>query len=178
VRNLRESLVVCGWALLGAVLGGGAMYLWGWLDPASAAAVLDFIPAINPAMVDGVESSLEQDGLWALFTGPAKGVPYKIYAVKAGELGFSAAGFLLVSLPARLLRFVLVMFLVSGISQSLFRGRPLNRAAAESQVHRPDCLLGAVLWMVFLVHAQLTNRGTKCSGKLLREFSVVVGGSN
>ena len=126
VRNLRESFPACGWALLGAVLGGGAMYLWGWTTPAGAATVLDFVPAISPAMVDGVEASLAEDGLWALFLGPVKGVPYKIYAVKAGALHLSAAGFLLVSLPARLMRFVLVMLLVSGLSQSVFRWTPLK----------------------------------------------------
>ncbi len=98
-----------------------------WANPANATYVLDFIPAISPAMVESVEASLAQDGLWALFLGQVKGVPYKIYAIKAGALNLSWMEFLLVSLSARLMRFVLVMFLVSGISQGVVPRRPLKR---------------------------------------------------
>ena len=126
VRSFRESMPACGWALLGAVLGGAGMYFWGRVDLVGATYVLDSIPGISPVMVEGVEASLAQDGLWTLFLGPLKGVPYKIYAVEAGALHLSAAGFFLASLPARLVRFVLVMFLVSGLSQSVFRWMTLK----------------------------------------------------
>jgi membrane protein YqaA with SNARE-associated domain len=127
VRSTRAALVACGYSLLGALLGGTMMYVWGWADPASATAALDSVPGIGQEMIAGVEQSLSQKGLGALLVGPLAGIPYKIYAVQAGSLKLSFLLFALVSLPARLIRFLAVVLLVAGISQRLLRGWPTGK---------------------------------------------------
>ena len=104
----RRALVACGFALAGALVGGVAMFVWGGVDAESARAALDMVPGIRPDMIAAVRADLVEHGTIALFTGPIRGVPYKIYAAEWGALGGGLAGFLLQSVPARLLRFLLV----------------------------------------------------------------------
>jgi membrane protein DedA with SNARE-associated domain len=106
--NLRKALLACLFALLGALVGGALMYGWGDRAPDVAVAVLDRIPAIHPEMLHGVATEFRAHGLLAPFWGPIKGVPYKLYAVQAPVQGIGLGAFLLVSIPARLLRFVLL----------------------------------------------------------------------
>jgi membrane protein YqaA with SNARE-associated domain len=118
-RGLAPALVACGWALAGALAGGLAMYAWGAFDPAAARDALETIPAIDREMIDGVRSALRDDGAAALFLGPLKGVPYKIYAVEAPAAGIGVLAFLAVSVPARLLRFVLLAAVANLLSRWL-----------------------------------------------------------
>jgi membrane protein YqaA with SNARE-associated domain len=119
LNRLRPALVACAWATAGALLGGALMFAWGTHDPAAAWAMLDRIPAIDAAMQTGVREALGEHGLAALFLGPLTGTPYKLYAVAAGQAGLSLAAFLLVSIPARAVRFVLLCLLVHWISRKL-----------------------------------------------------------
>ena len=116
-RGLRPALLACGWALAGALAGGLAMYAWGAFDPATARGVLETLPAIDRDMIDGVRSALRDDGAAAVFFGPLKGVPYKIYAVEASAAGVGLLAFLAVSIPARLFRFVLLVVIANVISR-------------------------------------------------------------
>ncbi len=72
-------------------------------------------------MIADVRSQLDERGLVALFIGPLIGTPYKIYALEAAGAGFGIWGFLLISIPARLLRFVLVTSVVALVSKGLKR---------------------------------------------------------
>ena len=139
LERLRRGLVACLWALFGALAGGLVMYLWGRLDSASALAWLDAVPGISPAMLARVETELEAFGLRALFLGPLEGTPYKIYAVEAAASGVPLAAFLLVSIPARLLRFVAVTALAHGLARLFF--------ARFSAAFRYAVL--AVAWLLF-----------------------------
>ncbi len=116
-RGLMPAFVACGWALAGALAGGLAMYSWGAFDPATARDVLETIPAIDRDMIDGVRSALRDDGVAAVFFGPLQGVPYKIYAVEGSAAGVGLAAFLAVSVPARLLRFVLLAVVANVVSR-------------------------------------------------------------
>jgi membrane protein YqaA with SNARE-associated domain len=118
VGDAKAGFRACAVALAGALLGGALMYAWGSGDATGAEVVLDAIPAIDVAMIDGVRRSLGESGLAALFLGPLSGVPYKIYAVESGALGLGIPLFLLISIPARGVRFVLV----TGITASIARG--------------------------------------------------------
>jgi membrane protein DedA with SNARE-associated domain len=120
-RGRRPALLGCFAALAGALLGGLAMYGWGAADPATARAALDYVPAIDPAMIGGVRETLQQEGIAAVFLGPLMGVPYKIYAVEAGASGIGLAAFLAVSIPARLMRFLLLALGAWAISSTLSR---------------------------------------------------------
>ena len=122
VRNgLKPALLACLTALAGALLGGLAMYGWGAANPDAARAMLDWVPAIDTAMIGQVRASLHEGGAKATFLGPLQGVPYKIYAVEAAGAGIGLAMFLAVSIPARLLRFLLVTAVAWSISAALAR---------------------------------------------------------
>ena len=108
LRAPRRALYACLWATAGAVLGGAVMVAFGSAEPAAAEALLDAVPGIGPDLVAEVRQELADRGFLALFLGPLRGVPYKLYAVEAGALGLSAAALLLWTVPARLLRFLAV----------------------------------------------------------------------
>ena len=73
-------------------------------------------------MIERVQAQLASHGPWSLFIGPLTGTPYKIYALEAAGAGIGLLAFLLISIPARLLRFVLVVFLTAAIARAC-RGR-------------------------------------------------------
>ncbi len=79
------------------------------------------IPAIDGTMLDNVQSQLATQGLVALFVGPLIGTPYKIYALEAAALQLGYLPFLLVSIPARLIRFLLVASIVAALNRGLAR---------------------------------------------------------
>jgi membrane protein YqaA with SNARE-associated domain len=143
-RELRRGLWAALGATAGALLGGLLMFAWGWNDPASALAALDGVPAIGEAMLERVRLDLEAHGLVAMFTGPLLGTPYKIYAALAGELGMGPGEFLLISVPARLLRFVLLAVAVAALRSTWLSGWPQRRFDA--------CLLAgwASFYLAFL----------------------------
>jgi hypothetical protein len=95
------------------------MYRWGAGDLAGVAAALDRLPAIAPAMIDAVRDALARQGLPAMAIGSLTGVPYKIYAAMAPAAGIDLLSFLAASVPARALRFVLVVLVVDWINRRL-----------------------------------------------------------
>lgn len=119
LSRLRAALVACAWTTAGALAGGVLMYAWGAAAPTLAGAVLDRVPAISPAMQAEVYRDMALHGQLALFLGPLTGTPYKLYAVAAGQLQLAPATFLLVSVPARALRFLLVSLLAYTVSRRL-----------------------------------------------------------
>jgi membrane protein YqaA with SNARE-associated domain len=146
LRDRRAALRACLAAVAGALLGGALMFLWGASDPPAARALLDRIPAISPPMLARVEREIATGGPLALFVGPLRGTPYKTYAVLSGEraraggpVASRLALFLAVSVPARLLRFVLLALLAAWVA-----ARPL--AAWSLRAKR---MLHAALWGAF-----------------------------
>lgn len=120
LRCLRAAWIACLFATAGALAGGALMYAWGSASPEDAVAALDRVPAVSVEMVERVRSDLERQGLWALMVGPFRGTPYKIYAVESAGLGVSLPVFLAVSVPARLVRFVLVSLIAAWLSERWF----------------------------------------------------------
>lgn len=111
----RLAWRACGFALAGALAGGALMFAGGNADPTAARAALDAVPAVSAAAVDEVGVELRQHGLGAVFLGPLTGKPYKIYAVEAAAGGVGLLPFLLVSVPARGLRFAFAVAAVAGL---------------------------------------------------------------
>ena len=103
-------IVACFYALAGALLGGAVMFYWGKADLERVANILRKIPAIRPKDVERVRSELKRKGLVAILLGPMLGIPYKIYASHAHEVT-SIFTFLLISIPARVIRFVLIVWI-------------------------------------------------------------------
>jgi len=119
IQNRRRALVACTWVTAGALSGGAILWLVGRNNPEAARQIFTFLPAITADMIIGVNDQLERNGLIALFIGPFVGTPYKIYAVEAASLGYGLGIFLLISLPARLLRFAIVSLVAGTICQML-----------------------------------------------------------
>lgn len=91
-------------------------------------------------MIDRVEKDYQKHGAGAVFRGPIAGIPYKIYAVQA-PANVSMTVFLLVSVPARAARFVLVWLCFSLAGWGLRRMWP-ERVAIPTAAH-------AVFWVGF-----------------------------
>lgn len=111
-RRLETGLWACLFALVGALLGGSLVYLWGVLDWLGYIALIERLPAISPATVARVGDELATHGVGAIFFGPLTGTPYKLYAAQAAEAGIGFGDFILMSIPARGIRFVLITTVV------------------------------------------------------------------
>lgn len=111
----RLAFRACAAALAGALVGGAVMFAWGGAEPDAARAALEAVPAVSAAAVDDVATELAEHGLGAVFLGPLTGKPYKIYAVQAAAGGVGLAPFLLVSVPARGLRFLFAVAATAGL---------------------------------------------------------------
>jgi membrane protein YqaA with SNARE-associated domain len=119
LKDPRRATKACLWTLVGVLVGGTAMFCWGHYDPKSATGLLTEIPAIDEELLNKVEQQIDDDGVKATFFGPIAGRPYKIYAVYAGAKDISFPSFLLVSIPARLLRFILLTWITWWVANKL-----------------------------------------------------------
>ncbi len=106
--------------LAGAVAGGVAMVRFAASDPEAARALVLAVPGISEAAVARARGLLEGGLLEGMVVGSLSGLPYKIFAVEAGATGVSPWLFALVSVPARLLRFLLVVGATSLLSRTVF----------------------------------------------------------
>jgi membrane protein YqaA with SNARE-associated domain len=116
----RKGLAPLGGALAGALAGGAITYLVAASDRPTALALLLAVPGVTPSMVANVGEVLRTSGLGALLGGPFGGIPYKVYAAQAGFQGQPFGPFLVLTLPARLIRFLPVS-LVCGAGGELLR---------------------------------------------------------
>jgi len=107
-KKLRVGLTACLYSLAGALIGGSALYVWGHHDLPAARQMLEKVPAVSQAMIEEVNDDMARYGVWSVFLGPITGTPYKVYAAQAAAAGIGFWLFLLISIPARLMRFVLV----------------------------------------------------------------------
>ncbi|NVK75623.1 MAG: hypothetical protein HWE24_19285 [Oceanospirillaceae bacterium] len=106
-RPLMKAIIM---TTLGAFVGGLIMHGLGHTNYGLSVQLLNQIPAIDETMIATVQSMLEELGLTALFLGPMLGIPFKIFAVEAAAASFNPILFLLISIPARMLRFVLLAY--------------------------------------------------------------------
>jgi membrane protein YqaA with SNARE-associated domain len=119
LKDPRRATKACLWVLVGALVGGIAMFCWGHYDLKCAEKFLTAVPAIDEELLNKVEQQIDDDGVKATFFGPMAGRPYKIYAVYAGAKDISFPSFLLVSIPARLLRFILLTWITWWVASKL-----------------------------------------------------------
>lgn len=119
IHSTRSGITACLYALAGALIGGICMFTWGYNNAESAKSFLEQIPAIDREMIETVSQNIVDDGQLALFLGPLQGRPYKIYAVSAGDQETNIASFLLISIPARFIRFLLLTAIAGWIATSV-----------------------------------------------------------
>lgn len=116
----RRGLLATFVAVAGAMIGGTVMYA---LAAANGEAINQFlvqIPLIGPDLVRTVAEQMEQSGLIAMISGPLETIPYKIYAVQAGQQHLPFIPFLLLTIPARLER-LLPVALASAVCGTVFK---------------------------------------------------------
>lgn len=118
ITSLRSAARAALWALAGAMAGGLVTYVVASQLPRTTENLLEKIPAIDAALVDDVADQIEQHGAASLFLGPVKGIPYKIYAVEWAAAGRSVVVLLLVSIPARLVRFLLTAAMAAAVRRA------------------------------------------------------------
>ncbi|MEK6407799.1 MAG: hypothetical protein AABN34_12620 [Acidobacteriota bacterium] len=140
-RALKPAVKATAAALLGALAGGTLMYAFGDCEPDAALAFLDRVPAISPPLIARVAAQISESGLLAVLLGPLKGIPYKIYAVEWGAQGGSFLAFLLISIPARYVRFFLAAVAARAVARLI---EPLthHRAAIELAIL-------SIIWTAF-----------------------------
>jgi len=139
LRSFKRAMWACLWALLGALIGGAFIWYMGLVNADALRAVFTSIPAINEGMMNNVRDQLQNSGLVALFIGPLVGTPYKLYALEAAQLGYGLFIFLLISIPARLARFVIVTIVSAAASSAL----------SHSVSLRTLQVLHACVWVAF-----------------------------
>jgi membrane protein YqaA with SNARE-associated domain len=140
-RKLRPALNATFAALAGALAGGAFMYAFGTREPDTAHVFLTHVPAITPALLTRVTGQISEGGLLALLLGPLKGIPYKIYAVEWGARRGTFIGFLLISVPARFVRFFLAA-LAARVIARLIQPLTHHRAVIETSIL-------AAVWITF-----------------------------
>ncbi|HHT9111245.1 MAG TPA: hypothetical protein ACFYDZ_08835 [Candidatus Brocadiaceae bacterium] len=129
LESRKKAYIACVWSLAGALVGGSLMYLWGLLNPEQAIAALDYVPAISPQMIQTAQSDLKQKGIWSIVAGIGSdwGVPYKIYAVQSANSGISYIAFILVSIPARFGKFILVSTFFGYLSNPVLKNWSIRK---------------------------------------------------
>ena len=115
--NWRRGLSSAIAALVGAMLGGSVMYILAMNNPSGINSFLAHIPLIDMELVNDVANQTQASGLAAVLTGPVRGTPYKIYAAQAGEQALPFLSFVLMTIPARLERFIPLVLVLGGIGK-------------------------------------------------------------
>lgn len=119
LRSRRHAVACSALAVLGSMLGGALVYVWSLRDPGQLHAALLHVPGIHAGLIDGAGRLLHQLGGFAVVAGAYAGIPYKLFAAQAASAGLSLPVLMLLTVPARGLRFVLVSLLSHAIGQWL-----------------------------------------------------------
>ena len=122
-RGLKAGAWASLLAAIGAVIGGGLIFLWSAHDPASARRAISAVPAVSDAMIADAQADIDRNGWFiAAMKGPLTSTPYKVYALLAPKSGAPLAAFAPAALPVRLPRFLIVAAIFALIG-SLLRDR-------------------------------------------------------
>lgn len=140
-RSLRSSIQASLAALAGALVGGAAVVTFASVSPDRAHGLLLHVPGINVHLLERVSGQADELGLLAVLFGPLKGIPYKIYAVEWGTRGGALLPFLLISVPARWVRFAFSAILARAIARLI---GPLTHRRTGIET-----LTLAIIWIAF-----------------------------
>lgn len=130
LRRGSKSAVIA--ALVAAPMAalGGLGLRWATLaSPAMVHDALVHVPGISEGLLVGATRDWQAKGGLAMLTGSFAGVPYKLYAHAAALGHLPAAALLVLSVVARLPRFVAVALLSGAMGNRLRRTRPAKTLA-------------------------------------------------
>lgn len=142
-RSLRRAIKATIAALAGALVGGALMVAWARGSPEAAHAFLLHIPGISAHLLERITEQVDERHLLAVLIGPLKGIPYKIYAVEWGTRGGGLFEFLLISIPARWVRFAFAAVIARALARLI---EPLTGHRAGI-----DGLVLAIIWTAFYI---------------------------
>lgn len=139
----RKGLLATLVSVAGAMIGGAIVYTLAAANGAAINQLLVWIPLIGPEMVHTVAEQMQGSGLIAMVSGPLQTIPYKIYAAQAGQQHLPFIPFLLVTIPARLERFLPVAL----------AGAALGRAFKKFIQRHTALVIGAyaLMWVAVYV---------------------------
>lgn len=128
--GFKQGLFAVYAAVIGAMLGGALLYVWGRSDVASARAFFDLLPAIAPSTMARANVEMAQPMFgYSMLKGSMTGVPFKLYASEAGAAGVPVWMFL-ASIPlVRLPRFLIAATgaaLAQRLAPSLWKAHKLK----------------------------------------------------
>jgi membrane protein YqaA with SNARE-associated domain len=121
LKSPRSGFIACLYALGGALVGGILTFQMAQTYPTATSSLLLALPGIHPAQMQAVHQQIVEKGTLAIFLGPLYGLPYKLYVVNGAWTGKSLGLILLLSLPARLLRFLFSVMITSVCNKALTR---------------------------------------------------------
>ena len=140
LRSRRRALIASAYAVAGAIVGGVVMYFF------ASRNVLLSIPAINGALIDEVGRQIARHGAWSVFVGPLRGIPYKIYAAQWGWQHLSLATLVLITIPARAIRFVLTSAIAS------FAATALRKKVHERSIIAIHLIVWTAFYVVYFIN--------------------------
>jgi membrane protein YqaA with SNARE-associated domain len=141
VRNWRCALKATTFALAGSLIGGAMTFALGQASPERARSLLDHVPGISSQLMERVEAEMHNRGSVAVLLGPTKGIPYKLYAAEWGAQHRSLPALMLISIPARYVRFFVLVVCAALVAHVL---KPLTKQRAPVEV-----ALHAAFWIAF-----------------------------
>lgn len=106
-------------AALFAAVGGLVTIAWARANPTGARAAIEALPGISRGMARQAALDWRSGGLGAMLSGSFSGAPYKLFAIAAAGDGTGPARFFVMSVLARLPRFLLVAALFAVIGRVL-----------------------------------------------------------
>jgi hypothetical protein len=105
-------------AMAGALLVGALMFQWSASTPLARSFVAA-VPRVSASMFDQADADLRAHGALGAVIGPARGIPYKVYAVQAPSHAITLGAFVAASVPARLWRMLVMVMVFAAIGMAL-----------------------------------------------------------
>ena len=112
----RAAILAAIVAALASAVGAAALLVWAGNNPSAARALMESLPAIDPALIDRAAEGYHEGAL-TMLRGSFSGTPFKLYALEAAKL--AGQGLLLLAPLIRLPRFLAVALFVGGVSKLL-----------------------------------------------------------
>lgn len=116
IRGLFTANIIC---LAGAAIGGVIVYILSSTHHDAIRSFMLNLPAVHEYMSAHVHKKMAAEPFTAMVTGPLFGVPYKLFAVEAPN-SINIILFVIFTIPARLIRFLIVSFLAYCLSHIIF----------------------------------------------------------
>ena len=126
--------------LIGALIGGTLVYITALINHDMMKSILFHVPSVQPYMLDHVTKAMNDNPFIGLISGPLFGIPYKMFAFAAPQY-LNLSLFLICSIPARLLRFVIVTIIAYWLSHHV-----LHRLT-----YRKKVFIWLVVWSIVYI---------------------------